>query len=177
MSALCEEPNPADESMTCQKAAHQYGYHFNLTTETPWAGIPLPVRTKKGDSRVKAVVDDMKPGGKTGPPLTGEQRRDVGMDKVLSNTAEEYKEAFSRQYRVVADSGSPFTSEDVTAAVGMPPGHQNAVGSLFNALLRRDLRSERVAYVGHVSAKRANQNATKIGQYRSTTTPTEGTTK
>ena len=166
MSSRCGEPYPADEKILCEKSAHKWGPHFNQTTGTHWNGILAPVRAKQGKKRVEKVIGSIKEPGKVGPPVSGAERRDIGMAKVLKYTAEEYKDEFAKAYLLVMGSDQPFTSENITAMVGMPPGHQNAVGAQFSALLRPDLKSGHVLYLGHVSAQKAERNANKIGQYR-----------
>lgn len=170
MSDNCNDPHPNDKTILCQKSLHPYGRHYNADQNMVWDGLPMPVRTKvAGNHRVKKVIDSIESNPEnipTGPPVSGEQRRDEGMGRVLFNTDQQYKVAFARQYRVVVNSGQPFTSEDITAVVGMPPGHRNAVGAQFSALLRPDLTDGLVVYLNHVKARKVNQNATKIGQYQ-----------
>lgn len=172
MSETCGHEDPAVPGLLCEKAPHPFGTHFNQSSKTFWAGVPMPEkRTKAGPrgGRPKKIIEAIIESGnglKAGPPRTGEQRRDEAMAQVLDRTPEEYKAAFAARYSALVRSGEPFTSEDVTALVGMPPGHQNAVGAQFSALLRPDLASGRVVYLAHVKALRDNQNATKIGQYQ-----------
>lgn len=173
MSERCGEINPNDATIVCQKTTHPWGAHFNQDRQVTWKGQDPPVRTKQGRKQgtknVAAVINSIQPSEhsvKTGPPESGERRRDIGMEKVLSHTDASYKKVFAEQYRIVVNSGEPFTSEDVTAVVGMPPGHVNAVGAQFSALVGRDIENNHVVYLKHVKAQRAIRNAAKIGQYR-----------
>lgn len=95
-----------------------------------------------------------------------EHLRDAGMAQVLDHTPEEYKAAFTRVYNRLVDRGRPFTSEDVVELVGLPPGHVNGVGALMSGLLRPDLRSGRVKYLGHIKGTNPKSHASRIGQYQ-----------
>ena len=98
--------------------------------------------------------------------VTGEQRRDHGIKIVLDHTTEEYKRKFTTAYRWIVRSGQPFTSEDIISVVGMPPNHHNTVGALMSGLVRADLRSGAIEYIGHVKKTVAASHARKVSQYR-----------
>jgi alkylated DNA nucleotide flippase Atl1 len=66
--------------------------------------------------------------------LTGERRKARGIKRVASKTPTYYQQAFERAVRALASSGRMFTSEAVTALVGQPPNHPNAVGAMMNGL-------------------------------------------
>jgi hypothetical protein len=84
------------------------------------------------------------------------------MTQVILHTDASYKEAFDEAVWSLAREGREFTSEDVTAIVGMPPNHPNAVGALT--------RASAVRYgcekVGRAKARRSNQHATEIAVWR-----------
>jgi hypothetical protein len=81
MSDTCDEPNPNDEMILCQKAPHPFGGHYNMTRMVYWDGLPMPVRTKQGGSRVKGVIESIEAAGagkKTGPPSSFVRTNDPG---------------------------------------------------------------------------------------------------
>lgn len=76
----------------------------------------------------------------TGPPLTGRDLRDGGMQSVIQHTPEEFKqllrarvEGFARGYR--------FTIENVVDDLGGRPSHvhPNAIGAITAGLVKRGL--------------------------------------
>ena len=88
----------------------------------------------------------------------GERRRDEGMALVRGHTDEDYRSAFERVVGDFARQRRDFTSEDVTARIGQPPNHPNAVGALTRASAVR----VGAVKVGRRKAQRANQHATEI---------------
>src|SRR6476659_6403336 len=68
----------------------------------------------------------------TGPPLTGEELRDSGIESVLSHTPDAYKEKFIGLIRGFM-KGYLFTIEDVRELAGDPPEetHYNCMGGLI----------------------------------------------
>jgi len=69
-------------------------------------------------------------------PPSGTTLRDAGVEKVTLNTSEGYRESFNRVLGEMADTGQPFSSEDVTAVVGQP-SNPNTVGALFIGAAKR----------------------------------------
>lgn len=96
-------------------------------------------------------------------PLTGEERKYTGMETVLIDTPEAYKERF---YEVVKGflKGYVFNAEDVTGIVGRPPGGKsNVVGALMSKCSRDGL----TVFTGRmVKAERAGMNATLLMEWR-----------
>jgi hypothetical protein len=88
----------------------------------------------------------------------GEADRDAGMVKVIENTRPSYRDAFDTVVRDFRTQGQDFTSEDVTARIGLPPGHPNAVGALTRAVATK----YGAVKVGRRKAQRRNQHATEI---------------
>jgi hypothetical protein len=77
---------------------------------------------------------------------------------VRSHTPSEYQDAFEAAVAEFVSKGQDFTSEDVTAIVGMPPNNPNAVGALT--------RSSAIRYgcvkVSRTKATRPGQHASEI---------------
>lgn len=88
----------------------------------------------------------------------GKRRRDEGMAQAAENASERYREEFGKVVRDFREQHRDFTSEDVTARVGMPDAHPNAVGAITRAMATR----YGAVKVGRVKAQRANQHATEI---------------
>jgi hypothetical protein len=72
----------------------------------------------------------------------GEQRKEEGMEKALSNTStSEWQEA-AKLWLWRLPAGRTFTAEDLVDAVGLPVGEEsagknNAVGALMNGIAKR----------------------------------------
>ena len=84
----------------------------------------------------------------------------TGIRLVASNTPEDYKESFCR-FVLTMPSGRLFTSDEVVAAVGMPP-HPNAVGGLTSGMAD----AEAIEYVRHVPTTRPSAHGRQISQWR-----------
>ena len=74
--------------------------------------------------------------------LKGLDHKESGMRQAIDFAKLPWKDRFDLTIRRLADSGYPFTSEDVTAAAGLPRGfiqgnRNNAVGAMMNAAARR----------------------------------------
>lgn len=100
----------------------------------------------------------------TGPPLSGEELRDSGMDLVLAHTPEEYKQMF---IQVIKDfpAGLAFTVEDVRHFAGDPPKetHYNCMG----ALMRRAAGQKLIVRTSERrKAKRASLHASELAVWR-----------
>lgn len=92
----------------------------------------------------------------------GKRLRDEGMSLVTEHTIASYRRDFERIVRDFRSQRIDWTSEDVTARIGMPPGtHPNAVGAMTRAVAVR-LGAEKI---GRVKAQRSNQHATEIAQW------------
>jgi len=90
--------------------------------------------------------------------VAGRAARDVALARVGGHTPEDYRLHFEAVVRHFWLTRTSFTSEDVTAVVGQPPNHPNAVGALTRAVAR----SYGAVKVGRRQATRANQHATEI---------------
>jgi hypothetical protein len=90
--------------------------------------------------------------------VEGERLRDEAMTKVTDHAEVDYKDRFAQVVRDFVSQRREFTSEDVTARIGMPTTHPNAVGALTRSCaIRYGYRK-----VGRVKATRTNQHATEI---------------
>lgn len=98
---------------------------------------------------------------------TGDDLKKAGMDTVLSREINyDWKIQFAITYHWYVKSGQKFTAEEIIEVVGMPPGHVNVIGAWFNALLRPDLVSGEVIYLGNVKSTRPSRHANRAGQYQ-----------
>lgn len=180
MAETCGAAHPTDEALYCTRALPCFLQHqaweqapsgLKMVASWPNPAKP-PARAPSRGGIKRPAVPVIPPSAGTPQQAwqehvgTGEQRRDTGMAQVISSTPEEYRQAFTAEYYRVMNSGQPFTSEDITRVVGMPPNHQNAVGAIFGSLNSALVKEGRVQYLRHVKAERANQNATKIGLYQ-----------
>jgi len=70
----------------------------------------------------------------------GEDRKARGVQRALDAIYEDYKAQFYAEVTRLAHRGQPFTSEDVTAVVGLPrhshPNANNSVGALMHTMAR-----------------------------------------
>lgn len=83
-------------------------------------------------------------------------------DIVLYDTPEEYRDAFLSTVKGFARRRkTPFTAEDVTAKVGLPPHSTSAIGPLMGFAVRE----YGLTRVDEVPATRPNQKGSKIGAY------------
>lgn len=91
--------------------------------------------------------------------------KEVGMRAAeLASTPSGWVERFDAELERRAATGVPFTSEDVTYAVGQPPS-SGAVGARINAAARRGL----IVHVGYTKARRPNQHAAELRQWKGRT--------
>ena len=95
----------------------------------------------------------------------GEARKAAGMAQAAL-TADQGVDAAWRSaaidvVRVLANSGKPFTINDVTDQVGLP-SHRNATGSLLPTLARQGL----IRKVGFSKGTRASQHARDVALWR-----------
>lgn len=88
----------------------------------------------------------------------GQRLRDEGMAKVTENTSERYREEFATVVRDFREQHRDYTSEDVTARIGFPDAHPNAVGAITRAMSMR----YGAVKVGHVKAQRSGRHANEI---------------
>lgn len=63
--------------------------------------------------------------------------RDEGIERVVNNTPDSYREAFNKTAEDNPELPEWFTSEDITRRCGMPPNHPHAVGGLMAGLIKR----------------------------------------
>lgn len=66
----------------------------------------------------------------------GEVLKELGTGQARRAAPTAWALAFEQQVEAFVRAGTPFTSEDVTRAVGMPP-HGNAVGAVMVAVARK----------------------------------------
>lgn len=160
---LQETPaEPVEGQWRCTRCEHVY------ETASPHWARGIDPRFRYGRCRLCQ--------GKLKTPATFvllEQPRDVAQGETLKRagmaaaveTTERHEigwvEAFDEELRRLARAGEPFTSEDVTAAVGQPPS-SGAVGARMAAAARRGT----IVAIGHRKAERVNQHATEIKLWR-----------
>jgi hypothetical protein len=89
-------------------------------------------------------------------PREGERRKQEGQVRVLRDVP--YGARFERAV-MDRERGVEYVSEDITAEVGMPPGHPNQVGALMTACAKKGLHRGTGRFV---KARRQNQNGSKI---------------
>jgi hypothetical protein len=103
----------------------------------------LPAAFVKRDDHPEFNFDDddepKKPKKPEKPKPTGEELRDEGIERVVGNTPESYREAFNKTAEEDPELPEWFTSEDITRRCGMPPNHPHAVGGLISGLIKREV--------------------------------------
>lgn len=96
----------------------------------------------------------------------GRRRRDAGMERVTANTPLDWRVRFDAVLVRLARGGEPFTSEDITAVVGLPRRAGSGGNNVVGARMRRARGLGWIAKTGaYVPARRANQHATVIAQW------------
>ena len=99
-------------------------------------------------------------------PALGERLKERGMAVAETSeamTGEQWAERFDAALVELAQSGADFTSEDVTAKVGMPTRSSGAVGARMNAAAKRG----DITWTGQfTAARRANQHAASLRVWR-----------
>jgi len=99
----------------------------------------------------------------------GRAGKETGMARALSGANEWLNFAYGC-LEILAASGAPFTSEDLTAMAGLPTGAtgqhaNNAVGALMNAAAREGI----IRKTGrHVPSRNRTSHATEINEWRGT---------
>jgi alkylated DNA nucleotide flippase Atl1 len=96
--------------------------------------------------------------------VNGQELKELGIARASSNVRAAPWRAVARiRVLELIRRGETFTSEDITRDVGQPP-HPNQVGALLSGFARAGL----IVRVGMVNAKRTNQHAALIGEWRPT---------
>ena len=77
-------------------------------------------------------------------PPSGERLKEEGMHQAREAfDVQRWRAAFARAVEMLAAQGEPFTSEDVTARVGLPrevqQNRNSAVGAMMNGLAKRGI--------------------------------------
>lgn len=108
----------------------------------------------------------------TGPTLfdaAAEARaaRDAGAQAAANSVHTSWRLAAEAAIRRLAASGKNFTSDDIDAIVGRPPGHANSVGGLIIGAAKRGL----IEPAGYAQSKRPAANARAIRVWRAATPP------
>lgn len=100
----------------------------------------------------------------TGPPRTGLELRDSGIESVLSHTPEQYRQKFVEAIRSFP-AGYCFTVEDVRSRAGDPPRevHYNCMGGLMRTAASQKLI---VRTLERRKAKRASLHASELAVWR-----------
>jgi hypothetical protein len=102
----------------------------------------------------------------------GLARKTEGTGRVLAHTPQWYRDEFQAEAERLAKVGVPFTSEDITSAIGFPSDARgldpetedaakanNGVGAMMNALARKGIITKAGS---HAQAARPNQNAAEV---------------
>jgi hypothetical protein len=92
----------------------------------------------------------------------GESLRDEGIERVVGNTPEDYRENFRKAAKELISEGKLLTSEDITARCGMPPNHCHAVGGLMWGLVSSGL----IEPVEDAKSKVPTSHAARLRLYR-----------
>jgi hypothetical protein len=71
------------------------------------------------------------------PMMTGDELKEVGITRVLENTNPDWIQNFCRMAAELLQSEGSFTSEEITAHIGMPDGNHNAIGGAMARLRKR----------------------------------------
>lgn len=93
--------------------------------------------------------------------MTGEELRDNGVDKVNSNTPENWKRDCDYIISWLARNGAEFTAEDVRAWIDEPP-HPNAMGARF----LKAVKAKKIVRLEYRKAKRPSAHARILAVYR-----------
>lgn len=107
-----------------------------------------------GDSRpvIKPVVH-----------LSGEQLRDKGIKKVLSNN-QEWKDSFYAAAEKILSEDGEVNAESVVAVCGRPDGHSNAIG----AAMRSFAKKRKLHKASYVKAESPSRHAAVIAIWKPT---------
>jgi len=130
----------------------------SLPTPTPVQPVysqpappPPPRRTSE------EVVQDM---------LVGLEKRDSAL-AATRYSDDEYREQFRNCVRYLARLGNPFTVDDVTDRIGLPPSSsQGAAGAYMNAAVRQ----AEVVAIGMTQSTRPGRNASRVTLWQSKAT-------
>lgn len=90
-----------------------------------------------------------------------ERRKQQGIARANENVSSGWARDFDAAVEHYARLKLPFTSEDVLALVGLPPGNPNAVGARMNASARKGL----IRRVGIRKGRRASAHARNISEW------------
>jgi len=88
-------------------------------------------------------------------------RKKVGQDRAILAVSDLYKFKFERVLRELAELQNPFSSEDITAIIGLPSKGQNknnSIGGLMSAAAHAGL----IQKFGWTISKNANSHAREI---------------
>jgi hypothetical protein len=93
----------------------------------------------------------------------GETRKAEGIDRVKKHADPTYAAAFLAVLRRRATEPGAFTSEDITAVIGLPStGHPSVIGALMNAEARAGIIRKTGRYV---HAERPNRHAAAVAEW------------
>ena len=81
---------------------------------------------------------------------------DEGMERVLQNTSQQWKDRFEQVVIILASTGIPFDAVDIRLGCGDPPGHPNAFGAMINSVLQRNLMKQLKGITIHSSRPSAH---------------------
>ena len=100
----------------------------------------------------------------SGPPVTGDELKEKGMDKALSKKAsQEYRDSLIETLRKFS-VGSIITIEQLTAIAGRPPEgvSSSAIGAAVNTMAKRGLIRQTGKWV---KPQRKERHSTKIPEW------------
>lgn len=93
----------------------------------------------------------------------GRALRDDGMATADAGQPEDWRAAVDRRIAELADTGRPFTADDVSTEVGdSPTGSRGAMGARFHHASRRGV----IRRVGYVPSGRPSVRAHPVGQWQ-----------
>lgn len=91
----------------------------------------------------------------------GCQARDKGIERVMKNTGDSYKEAVNAACKLLSMRQQLFTAEDIREIVGDPPHHPNVLGACIMLCVRAGV----IRPVGYGRATRPAGHARVIRTY------------
>lgn len=161
MPETCGEAFPGDPNITCEKAMPCWLTHTSKTHRKSWKGRAVST-SKERKKEAAGIAQGIPPAKTTGPPQVqpknGETRKREGIEQANVQVDGDWAENFDLVLRELAESGLPFTSQQITAKVGLPPGHPSAIGARINLAARQGLITD----VGVTKSRRDNRHASRV---------------
>jgi hypothetical protein len=110
--------------------------HAHDPTLVFWEGIPIP--SPQDHQKNRALMEEIVQASGLEIRDSGIQRKEVGQDLAMGAAPEVWKQLFRQELVALAETGQPFTSEDIIAKIGLPAGGvainaNNAVGAMMSS--------------------------------------------